>query len=157
MIKEKSKIIKAIAVDINPDSCCFSAEFFKLIGVDCKVLQFDFLNPLPELKGLIDVLIFNPPYVSTEKNELQIESIPGENKNYIQLAWAGGNQGTSVTLPALREFISLLSNKGVIYLILIDDNDPVSFLRNFDVQWELLSREKYSNEIINVFRLSKFF
>jgi len=48
---------------------------------------------------LVDVLVFNPPYVPTEPEEAE----RGQEYGQISSSWAGGLDGTEVTNKLLRE------------------------------------------------------
>jgi release factor glutamine methyltransferase len=62
--------------------------------VDLSVIVCDLANPLfKRLKGNVDVLIFNPPYVPTD----QQEASEATKNRRIESSWAGGLQGMSVT------------------------------------------------------------
>ena len=45
----------------------------------------------------IDIIVFNPPYVATEKEELD----NAQTKKGIEAAWAGGEHGIQVLLEFL--------------------------------------------------------
>jgi methylase of polypeptide subunit release factors len=60
----------------------------------------DLIGPLKSrLRRQIDVLIFNPPYVPTEEEEVLLAQARGE----IAGAWAGGHDGMAVTNRLLEE------------------------------------------------------
>eukprot|EP00904_Undaria_pinnatifida_P006521 jgi/Undpi1/299/HiC_scaffold_1.g00295.m1 len=86
------------------------------------------------LKGLVDVLLFNPPYVPTPPEEVGSKDIAA--------AWAGGLRGREVIdrfLPAVKE---LLSPRGCFYMVAVEDNDPaqiVQAMRDQGVQAEAYS------------------
>jgi release factor glutamine methyltransferase len=52
---------------------------------------------LPRLRGKIDILIFNPPYVVTPQEELE----EAQRKKDIEASWAGGKDGIEVLLRLL--------------------------------------------------------
>ncbi|KAL9649815.1 hypothetical protein ABK040_009628 [Willaertia magna] len=87
------------------------------------------------LKNKIDVLIFNPPYVPSEEEEVGHED--------IRAAYAGGEDGRKVIdvfLPMVKE---ILSEKGVFYFVVIEENKPEEII-------EILSREEYGSFIGSV-------
>lgn len=67
------------------------------------------------LKGTVDVLLFNPPYVVTPSSEIACDGIAA--------SWAGGVKGREVTDKLLPKVKSLLSSSGVFYLVAIQEND----------------------------------
>lgn len=97
---------------------------------------------LPRLQNQVDVLIFNPPYVETEDEE----AYAAQQSGVIERAWAGGQAGMRVT-DRLLEFVhvglsscvepftmadffdqTLLSNKGVFYLVAVSQNKPYEII-----------------------------
>jgi release factor glutamine methyltransferase len=47
---------------------------------------------------LIDILLFNPPYVPTDSEE----ALSGQDDANISSAWAGGEDGMQITESLLR-------------------------------------------------------
>ncbi|EDQ92131.1 uncharacterized protein MONBRDRAFT_5849 [Monosiga brevicollis MX1] len=68
----------------------------------------------PELRGRLDVLLFNPPYVVTDTEEISTTSLAA--------TWAGGAHGREVLDRLLPEIPSLLSARGRFYLIALKEN-----------------------------------
>jgi release factor glutamine methyltransferase len=71
--------------------------------------------------GDVDLLVFNPPYVPSEKSELGLTS--------IEAAWAGGEDGREVIDLLLPKVRDILSPKGVFYLVLIEQNKPQEIIQ----------------------------
>uniref|UniRef100_A0A2C9L4Z7 Methyltransferase HEMK2 n=2 Tax=Biomphalaria glabrata TaxID=6526 RepID=A0A2C9L4Z7_BIOGL len=67
------------------------------------------------LKGKVDVLIFNPPYVVTSSGEVA--------NGGIAASWAGGIKGREVIDRFLPKVSLLLSSTGVFYMVIIKEND----------------------------------
>lgn len=84
-----------------------------------------------------DVIVFNPPYVPTDDDELQ----RALRTRDISASWAGGKDGREVTDKFLAEFGRFLSHNGVMYLVLLDANKP-------DEVRENASRVGYSVKIV---------
>lgn len=107
-----------IATDINQNACRATQRTSEKNspGRVIQVINCDLVTPLRDrLRKKIDVLLFNPPYVVTEGDELGSRS--------LQAAWAGGERGRQVMdrlFPLLDE---LLSQRGVLYLVCIRQND----------------------------------
>lgn len=91
----------ALAIkDERPDATVFgtdlSAEAVELaranaarLELDISVIQGDLLEPLPaELRGWVDVVVSNPPYVPPE----EIDDLPAEVRADPRLALAGGTE-----------------------------------------------------------------
>jgi len=68
------------------------------------------------LLGKVDVLLFNPPYVVTDTEEI--------DSSMIARAWAGGIEGREVLDRLLPQIYDLLSPGGVFYLVAIEENRP---------------------------------
>jgi release factor glutamine methyltransferase len=54
---------------------------------------------LQRASGLIDILLFNPPYVSTDSTE----ALSGQDDGDISSAWAGGVDGMQITENLLQK------------------------------------------------------
>ena len=68
------------------------------------------------LAGLVDLLIFNPPYVAT--SELECHS------RLLEASWAGGTNGTQVIWRFIDQANLLLSPDGQFFLVLEKVNQP---------------------------------
>jgi release factor glutamine methyltransferase len=113
---KNSKKTLFFATDLNPDACrATKRTCIKNSNQHINILNCDFVEPLKDrLGGKIDVLLFNPPYVVTEANELGSHS--------IEAAWAGGADGREVMNRLFPRIDSLLSANGVFYLVCIKQN-----------------------------------
>lgn len=115
-------------------------------------MECDLATPLLEtLKGTIDVLVFNPPYVPTEDSEIR--------GNGIEISWAGGENGRRVIDLALPQIAALLRKPdGVCYMITVDDNLPpqlASILKkDHGLQMIPLVRRRARNEYLSVQKIS---
>ncbi|RXG57900.1 HemK methyltransferase family member 2 [Armadillidium vulgare] len=103
--------------DVNEFACKKAEETAHLNGVTLKTFCCNFVDNVPDsVKGSVDVLIFNPPYVVTESDE--ILSSP------LASAWAGGEKGREVIDKLFPSLSSILSPRGVFYLLLEKNNKP---------------------------------
>lgn len=127
------------ATDINPKAAQLAAETFRRNGVAGDVVEADLLGPLEaRLRGAVDVLLFNPPYVPSEDAELAGTG--------ISRAWAGGSKGRDVLDRLLPRVPALLSARGVFYVVALHPANDVGELnqRLFDlglVHAPVLSRQ----------------
>lgn len=127
--------ITAVGVDVNARACAATDETVSraiseqesatlYLGSLCSDLTSSILH------GSIDVLIFNPPYVPTE--ELPI--LPGNgidgkigfdtDSHLLSLSYAGGVDGMATTYRLLEALPTVLSRRGVSYVLLCAQNKP---------------------------------
>ena len=86
------------------------------------------------------------------------EKTKGENKervNCISVSYAGGAMGNETTERMLGLYKEFLSETGFFYLLLIEDNKPEELFKRFGASFEELVQQKYTNELISIFKLSK--
>ena len=106
---------------------------------------------LEEKENFVDVLLFNPPYVPTEDDEV--------SGNGIEISWAGGTDGRLVVDRALPQIARLLrKNTGVCYMITGDDNRPTDMARilreEHGLHMQPLVRRRARNEYLSVQKIS---
>ncbi|EPX73863.1 prorein methyltransferase Mtq2 [Schizosaccharomyces octosporus yFS286] len=112
--------------------------------------QTYFLQGL-RIKKSIDVLLFNPPYVPTE-----FEEIPKEAN--IASAWAGGTDGMDVTNQLLNNLSDILSADGVFYMVAVARNKPEkiqTYMLRYGYDSKEVLRRKAGRETLCVLRFSK--
>jgi release factor glutamine methyltransferase len=149
-----SKLIQcalAIATDINPRALSFTRKtatennVMRLETIQCDLAS----SLLGRCKGIFDIIIFNPPYVPTPDSEV--------SGNGIEVSWAGGEKGRQVTDRAIPQIAHLLSEKGVCYMITVDDNEPEDIaqtFKNLGLNMVPLVRRRAYNEYLTVQRIS---
>uniref|UniRef100_A0A7S1ZD70 Methyltransferase small domain-containing protein n=1 Tax=Ditylum brightwellii TaxID=49249 RepID=A0A7S1ZD70_9STRA len=152
--------------DINKDAIRITLETAKENGIPSKSMTAtlcDLASELmPKLSGLVDVLIFNPPYVPTPDDEVvNVEEgqKPDENVVGIEASWAGGTNGRLVVDRALPQIAQLLKwPHGVAYMITVDDNLPEDIAdimwRDYCIRVEPLVRRKARNEYLSVQKMT---
>ncbi|MGZ8566136.1 MAG: peptide chain release factor N(5)-glutamine methyltransferase [Actinomycetota bacterium] len=85
------------ATDIAPEAVILARENAERLGLDVVVLEGDLFEPLPpELKGSLDLVTANPPYVALE----EAASLPPEVRADPPLAVFGGLEMYERILPA---------------------------------------------------------
>lgn len=78
----------------------------------------------------IDLLLFNPPYVVTDTDELNMLSLKiGDadgniTKNQLVRSWAGGKNGREIIDALFKNLDQMLSRRGVLYLLVLKENQP---------------------------------
>ena len=108
------------STDINLKCCLKTKELCEKNNVQIMAMRDCFAS---NFRGIIDILIFNPPYVETSKKELD-EAI---EKRSIEASWAGGVRGAEVIYDCLRfivQNIHIFSNDFMFILLLDQINSP---------------------------------
>lgn len=103
------------ATDINFNACQATVKTSKLNQQCVEVCTMDLLSQFRS--NLFDIILFNPPYVPTIDSEIN------EGGFGIHRAWAGGLRGRNVTDRLLNNLRNLLSDSGVLYLLLLKENE----------------------------------
>ena len=108
-----------VATDLNPAAATATLATLSAHSVaQCTdVLTTDIVSGLlPRLRGAIDFLVFNPPYVPTPDEEVE--------RGGIAAAWAGGYRGRMVIDRVMPLVPELLSMSGEMVMVTVPDNDP---------------------------------
>ena len=106
-----------LATDINSFATNVTQRTGMQNGVFIDVINTSLVQGLDaRLTGNVDVLLFNPPYVPTESDEVGVRD--------ISAAWAGGLNGREVLDLLLPVVGKLLSAQGVFYLVVVKENRP---------------------------------
>jgi release factor glutamine methyltransferase len=126
MLKHRGIHSHLIAVDINPAACSATLQTLQGHEIhDVEIITSDLLAPLlPRLCGMIDVLIFNPPYVPTPDHEVCSKG--------ISQAWAGGERGRLVIDRLLSQLPDLLSRKGDLIMVAVAENDVPDLIKTME-------------------------
>ena len=117
-------------------------------------IESDLFNNINN-KEVFDIIIFNPPYVTTDKEEYE----RALKEKDIYAAWAGGRKGSETINRFVEELEGRVSNKTIIYLLLSKENDYNLIINNikkkFGLNPELLMRKQFKNEKLAVFKFYK--
>lgn len=138
--------------DLNPHACRATAETIRkellrkreeereqkeqeAAGLFIGVCNADLEGPW--VKGAVDVLVFNPPYVPTPDIPSRPDTMGDqllhekdrhvgfeEEEYYLGLAYAGGNDGMEVTNRLIERLPDILSARGCAYIVLCAQNHP---------------------------------
>jgi release factor glutamine methyltransferase len=80
---------RVFATDLSPEAVELARENGARLGVSITVLLGDLLEPLPlELRGAVDLVVSNPPYVTA----VEYEDLPAEVRADPRLALVGGTR-----------------------------------------------------------------
>nr|CAD7419988.1 unnamed protein product [Timema poppensis] len=102
-----------LAVDINPVACKATRGVGHTNGVSVDVVNSDLVSGFRK-QMVVDLLVFNPPYVVTDSAEVKGTG--------VSRAWAGGIKGREVMDRLFPDLPHLLSARGIFYLVVISDN-----------------------------------
>mmetsp|Transcript_18799 Transcript_18799/g.34279 ORF Transcript_18799/g.34279 Transcript_18799/m.34279 type:complete len:231 (-) Transcript_18799:30-722(-) len=101
------------------------------------------------LRGKVDVIVFNPPYVPTDSEEV--------GSSGIEAAWAGGKHGREVIdRLLLMNVAELLTPHGRLYMVLVNENKPKEVARRLCEQGlgsaTVVAARKAHNESLAIWR-----
>ncbi len=86
-IKSERRDATVFATDLSPEAVELASANAERLGLQVTVLEGDLLEPLPgDLRGWVDLVISNPPYVPAE----ELEGLPVEVRADPRLALEGG-------------------------------------------------------------------
>ena len=86
-IKSERRDATVFATDLSPEAVELASANAERLGLHVTVLEGDLLEPLPgDLRGWVDLVISNPPYVPAE----ELEGLPVEVRADPRLALEGG-------------------------------------------------------------------
>ena len=161
LAKMIDKNIQYLSTDINPFALPSTRETFE--KNKCKgyldVVNCDLLNPFSiQMHKMIDVIIFNAPYVPTTEEELNECKDKLEDK-LIYHSWAGGKDGMQVTNKLLPHINTFLSPNGFFYLVAIEQNDPTEIIERMHKEYgfscEIVLKRRARNESLSILRFQK--
>lgn len=151
-----------MASDVNPAACTTTLSTWKK--------NSNTYNPkLPEIEvvrgsllgflrpNLVDVLVFNPPYVSTS-DVPKLEDYDQEDMRWVDFALDGGEMGMEITNIVLENLSRYLSPHGVAYILLCANNNPKQVVENVEARGYFahkVSERRAGREILSVYRFSR--
>ena len=115
-----------IVTDINISACEAIVKTAKGNGAaTIEVVRTSVLSCL-SLKGKVDLLLCNPPYVATDEEE-----VGGQG---LSAAWAGGHRGLGVTQAVIEQLRDVLSPLGLAYIVVEQCNKPEEVVTNLGIK-----------------------
>ncbi|ORY78026.1 hypothetical protein BCR35DRAFT_305184 [Leucosporidium creatinivorum] len=129
-----------LCLEIGSGSGCVSSFLARICG--------------PSSSPNVDVLVFNPPYVETEMDEME----DAQESGVIERAWAGGEAGMVVTNRVLEEVDTLLAPGGAFYLVTIPQNKPfeiIDQMRARGLSGEVTLKRRAGGEHLHILRFRR--
>ncbi|XP_020617802.1 hemK methyltransferase family member 2-like isoform X3 [Orbicella faveolata] len=149
--KDAESLKERRATDINPIAAQCTSQTAKQNGVNVSCVVTDLVECIvPHILGKVDVLIFNPPYVVTESEEV--------GSHNIEASWAGGKQGREVMDRLFPLVSSLLSSSGCFYLVTVAENKPdeiISLLDSFGLCGDVILSRRAGRERLSILKFIK--
>ncbi|KAJ2507828.1 HemK methyltransferase member 2 [Coemansia sp. RSA 1939] len=143
-----------LSTDINPAAALATQE--TIASNDCSNCVSDQIRTRftqsmdSRLCGSIDILLFNPPYVVTPTEEIDVTSEAS--------AWAGGKHGREVLDLLLPNVAHMLAPRGRFYLVVIEQNKPddiLELLQRDGLLGERILSRKAGREHLSILRFIK--
>lgn len=109
-------------------SCSVPSSSSTTPSQDVDTLLADMFTCFNPQRTHFDLVVFNPPYVPTEDDELQ----RALRERDISASWAGGRDGRVVIdrfLDAVPAFLAGDDGKSIVYLVVLQDNKPYELMR----------------------------
>ncbi|KAL4068320.1 S-adenosyl-L-methionine-dependent methyltransferase [Scleroderma yunnanense] len=116
----------------------------------------DLARPLMKrLRHLVDIVLFNPPYVPTDTEEV----LSAQVDHGISGSWAGGANGMEITNRFLRDVKDLLSEQGKFYLVALEENNIPEIrkrmFRDFSLQSQIVAQRRAGRESLYILRFTR--
>lgn len=128
-----------VSTDVNFKACSMSKSTANHNKASLDAINMDLAVSFSD--NMFDIIIFNPPYVVTEKEEC--------GKKDITASWAGGIKGREVTDRLLHMIPKKLTTDGTFYLLLIEENIPeevIEIMSQYGFKSETVMRRRVRNE-----------
>lgn len=120
--KSLQSSVVCFGVDINEYACRVSKQTATKNSTNVEIIKSDLLGAFK--RKSIDILLFNPPYVVTENEEIHSRDSGVEFNDNIIKSWAGGLNGRQIMDKVFVDLDNVLAVDGVAYVLVIKDNKP---------------------------------
>ncbi|KAI5159657.1 release factor glutamine methyltransferase [Nematocida ausubeli] len=130
-----------ISTDINPHAIEETSRVCKRLNVT--VVQTSIID---SIKENIDMAVFNPPYLPSEK-----EYLTGE---WMDRSWAGGEKGMEIT----NKFLDETAHIHIRYVLLCQYNNPADVIEKLVSKGycvEVIKQQKILNENLQIVRIER--
>ena len=154
--KEKIKLEKHFCIDINKDALNLTEKLIKNYNLNNNVffIESDLFSNFKNNEKF-DLIIFNPPYVTTNDDEYK----RALEKKDIYASWAGGKKGSETIFKFIYQLKNFIKDNSIIYLLLSKENEYFKIINDIhnciNFQFEILMKRKATNEKLAVFKFSK--
>lgn len=141
---------KCYAIDISINACDVTKRTSMSNGMQIEVIQSNLLSTFKK-NHLIDVLVFNPPYVVTSSEEVSEGDV-------IVRAYAGGHKGREVMDRLFPDLFEYLSEQCIFYLLVLKENDPqdiMHVLRGHGFSCETILTRQVPGEKLSVLKFTR--
>lgn len=136
---------RVTATDINPHAIACAKESANINNVNMKIIKSDLFK---NVRGVFDVIIFNPPYLPTTKED--------HCGGWIDKAFDGGEKGGKLIMRFLRSFKKHLKPCGRAYLLLssLSNMEEIEeyFIEN-NILHKKIAEKKFDFEMLFVFEI----
>ncbi|XP_046641366.1 methyltransferase N6AMT1-like isoform X1 [Daphnia pulicaria] len=140
------------SIDINPHAAQVTRKTACKNSVCLEVVNCDLVGPLlPQIQNKVDVLVFNPPYVPTDENEI-------DPLSPIALSWAGGFRGRTVMDRLFPLIPQIMSPSGVFYLLIVKENDEediLNVMKSLSWRGSVIIERKAGREFLKVLKFER--
>ncbi|KAL0239313.1 hypothetical protein PCE1_005000 [Barthelona sp. PCE] len=135
-------------VDINEKALECANIHAETAGVTVNLRKSDLFAEISDKK--FDVVIFNPPYVPSATDEVNIGDLTS--------AWNGGTNGTDTTFRFLNSLPQVLTENGICYLVVLKENKPKQLKRyiaeELGLKCTVVIKRKVGYEKLYIFKIS---
>jgi methylase of polypeptide subunit release factors len=179
--KEGKGPLLHVSIDINMDASLFSQKYYDTYQLNITQINASLFNnfrfKVPEGQPKPDIVIFNPPYVPVEQEELDNEqkylakklkyvreqrsTIRDKEQNMIAFSYMGGLDGLAITRKILKQltwnctfYFIVMEEEGLHQITKeIQDASALSEKHVFKAELRVLQYAQFYNEHLYVLRL----
>ncbi|PLW41911.1 hypothetical protein PCANC_13719 [Puccinia coronata f. sp. avenae] len=141
--------------DINPIALKVTASTFAQNKLPPPNLVQTSLIECLRLDQMIELLLFNPPYVETEDEEYE----NARENHAISASWAGGSNGMRLTNRLLHDLDRILHpQRGILYLVAVKENRPDEIVKRMEASGfsaVIVLKRRAGREHLHVLRIAR--
>jgi len=144
-----------VCTDINPYAVNLTKKNYSinksLIKGKFEVRKGDLFKPIKE-NEIFDIIIFNPPYLPTKRNEL----IGGSG--WFDIATNGGIDGLKFTNNYIKMLHNYLKKDGRAYFVFSSLSNRIkleNFILETKFRFRIVNSNRFNDETISIYRLKK--